>query len=44
MRCAARRRALLDFPEPVDRFGEGEFEAIGVALSPVNRLDRLLPA
>jgi len=44
MGCAARRGGLLDFPQPMERFGESECEAVGIALTAVNRLDRLLPA
>jgi len=44
MRDAARRRGLLHFPQPMKRFAEGEFEAVGIALATVDRLDRLLPA
>jgi hypothetical protein len=44
MRDAARRCGLLDFPQPMARFGEDELEAIGIALAAVNRLNRLSPA
>jgi hypothetical protein len=44
MGCAACRSRVLDFPQPMERFAEGEFEAVGIALSAVDRLDRLLPA
>ena len=44
MGCAPRRGVLLGLLQPMQSFGGGELDAVRIALSTINRLDRLAPA